>query len=114
MRRSPALALASALLVGAVAAGCTSTSAQVTPFAACDGATTRDQAAVIEVVQDPGNVRYNTLGHIRAGGNVRAFEAMERVKVEARNLGANAITNVHRVTGTDDAIFEADAIQWVR
>ena len=66
------------------------------------------------MVQDPGDVRFVTLGHIRAGGNTRAFEAMERVKVEARKLGANAITNVHRVSGTDDAIYEADAILWTR
>jgi hypothetical protein len=93
-------------------AGCSSTAACVTPCDVC--AEPRDQAAVIEVVQDPGCCRWEALGHIRAGGNVRAFEAMERVKVEARKLGADAITNVHRVTGTDEAIYEADAVRWMR
>lgn len=114
MRRSSALSFASILLVAGIAAGCSSTSAEVTPFSTCETAIPRDQAAVIEVVQDPGNVRYTTLGHIRAGGNTRAFEAIERCKVEARKLGANAITNVHRVPGTDEAIYEADAILWTR
>ena len=101
MRLPSALVVASVFSVGALCAGCHSTSAQVTPFSTCQSAIPRDQAAVIEVVEDPGNTRYVTLGHIRAGGNIRAWEAMERTKVEARKLGANAITNVHRVPGTD-------------
>ena len=100
------------VLVATVLVGCSTTAAVVTPCVSCP--TPRDQAAVIEVVQDPEGQPYSTLGHIRAGGNVRAFEAIERVKVEARKLGADAITNVHRVTGTDEAIYEADAIAWAR
>lgn len=114
MRVPSVLVAASAVAAAALLSGCSSTSAEVTPFSNCQVAIPRDQAAVIEVVQDPGAVHYTTLGHIRAGGNVRAFEAMERVKVEARRLGANAITNVHRVPGTDEAIYEADAILWTR
>ena len=114
MRLPSAIVVASVVSAAALCAGCSSTSAEITPFSSCQEAQPRDQAAVIEVVQDPGDVRFVTLGHIRAGGNTRAFEAMERVKVEARKLGANAITNVHRVSGTDDAIYEADAILWTR
>ena len=114
MRHPSALVLASVVSAAALSGGCSSTAAQVTPFSTCQAAIPRDQAAVIEVVQDPGNVRYTTLGHIRAGGNTRSWESMERVKVEARKLGANAITNVHRVPGTDEAIYEADAILWTR
>ncbi len=114
MRVSSVSVAASILGVAALLSGCSSTSAEVTPYSNCQVAIPRDQAAVIEVVQDPGAVRYVTLGHIRAGGNTRSFEAMERVKVEARKLGANAITNVHRVSGTDEAIYEADAILWTR
>lgn len=114
MRASSVLVVASALAAAILSAGCSGSSAEVTPFASCQAAIPRDQAAVIEVVQDPGNTRFVSLGHIRAGGNMRAFEAMERVKVEARRLGANAITNVHRVPGTDEAIYEADAILWTR
>ncbi len=114
MRLRSAFIVTSTVLAASVSAGCFSTSAEVAPFASCQQALPRDQAAVIEVVQDPGSIRYTTLGHIRAGGNTRAWEAMERVKVEARKLGANAITNVHRVPGTDEAIYEADAILWTR
>ncbi len=90
-----------------------STSAVVTRCPGCDW-TPRDQAAVIEVVQDTAGQPYTVLGHIRAGGNVEGFDAIERVKVEARKMGADAIVNVHRVTGTDEAIYEADAIAWAR
>ena len=38
---------------------------------------------------------------------------MERAKVEARKLGADALTNVQRMPGTDEAIIEADAIAWL-
>lgn len=114
MRLSSALVVASAACATVLSAGCSSTSAEVAPYSTCQQAIPRDQAAVIEVVQDPGNVRFVTLGHIRAGGNTRSWEAMERVKVEARKLGANAITNVQRVPGTDEAIYEADAILWTR
>ena len=114
MRAPSVLAIASVVAAMAVSTACSSTSAEVTPFPASDSVQPRDQAAVIEVVQDPGDVRYVTLGHVRGGGNTRAFEALERVKVEARKLGANAITNVQRVSGTDEAIYEADAILWTR
>jgi len=114
MRLSSVFVAVSALGAAVILSGCSSTSAEVTPYSNCQVAIPRDQAAVIEVVQDPGSVRYTTLGHIRAGGNTRAWEAMERVKVEARRLGANAITNVQRVPGTDEAIYEADAILWTR
>jgi len=102
-----------AILCAAALTGCNSTRAEVWPFDSCDAARPRDQAQPIEVVQDTSGMAYRTLGHIRAGGNTRAYEAMERVKDEARKLGANALTNVHRVTGTDEAIYEADAIQWL-
>jgi hypothetical protein len=73
----------------------------------------RDQAQVIEVVQDTGTMAYQTIGHVRAGGNAPAWNAMERMKVEARRLGADALTNVHRVTGCSEAIYEGDAIAWL-
>lgn len=101
-----------AIAFAVAVAGCNSTSAVVTRCPTCFEP--RDQAAVIEVVQDTAGQPYTMLGHIRAGGNVPAFEAIERVKVEARRMGADAITNVHRVTGTDEAIYEADAIAWAR
>jgi len=102
------------LAVGSLVAttACSSTSATVWDFSGSSSERARDQAQPIEVVQDPGQMSYRTLGHIRAGGNTHAYDAMERLKVEARKLGAHAITNVHRVTGTDEAIYEADAIQW--
>ena len=99
------------LVVAAVLTGCSSTSATVWEFGGGDGRP-RDQVQPIEVVQDPGQMSYRTVGHIRAGGNTHAYDAMARLKDEARKLGAHAITNVHRVTGTDEAIYEADAIQW--
>ncbi len=99
------------LVVAAVLTGCSSTAATVWEFGGGDGRA-RDQAQPIEVVQDPGQMSYRTVGHIRAGGNTHAYDAMARLKDEARKLGAHAITNVHRVTGTDEAIYEADAIQW--
>jgi hypothetical protein len=101
---------AAAVAVAATTA-CSSTSATVWDFG-CAAERPRDQAQPIEVVQDPGQMSYRTLGHIRAGGNVNAYDAMERLKDEARKLGAHALTNVHRVTGTDEAIYEADAILW--
>ena len=102
-----------AILCAAVLAGCNSTKAEVWTASECEQVRPRDQAQPIEVVQDTSGLAFRTLGHIRAGGNTRAYEAMERVKDEARKLGANALTNVHRVTGTDEAIYEADAIQWL-
>jgi hypothetical protein len=110
MRSIPALVVSLAL-AGGVLTGCSSTAATVWDFGG--GARARDQAQPIEVVQDPGGMSYRTLAHIRAGGNTRAYEAMQRLKDEARRVGAHAITNVHRITGTDEAIYEADAIQWV-
>jgi hypothetical protein len=100
------------VLSALVLAGCNATTAVVTP---CNVQRDPHQpSAAIEVVQDPGvNGCYQILGHIRAGGNGRAWEAMERVKAEAQRLGADAITNVHRVTGSEEAIYEADAIQWL-
>jgi hypothetical protein len=106
MRRG--LTVLGALLLAA----CNATTAVVTP---CNvQRDPHEPSAAIEVVQDPGVCGpYQVLGHIKAGGNGRAWEAMERVKAEAQRLGADAITNVHRVTGTDEAIYEADAIQWL-
>jgi hypothetical protein len=100
------------VLWGLLLAGCNSTVATVTP---CNVQRDPHQpSAAIEVVQDPAVCGgYQVLGHIRAGGNGRAWEAMERVKAEAQRLGADAITNVHRVTGSEEAIYEADAIQWL-
>lgn len=102
-----------AVLLAAALCGCRSTSATVWEFGGCEKQRPRDLVQPIEVVQDPGGMSYRTLGHIRAGGNVNAYDAMERLKQEARVLGAHALTNVHRVTGTDEAIYEADAIQWI-
>jgi hypothetical protein len=109
--RVRAAVLAAAVLGTAGLSGCRATSATVWEFG-CESEVPRDQAQPIEVVQDPGAMSYRTLAHIRAGGNVHAYDAMERLKKEARSVGANAITNVHRVTGTDEAIYEADAILW--
>ena len=101
-----------AIGLGSVLCGCAATRAEV--WTCTDPMAPRDQAQVIEVVQDPvGCQGYVTLAHIRAGGNVHAFDAMERVKVEARKVGADAITNVQRMPGTDEAIIEADAIAWL-
>lgn len=113
MRLSPGrlAVLLLALAAAPVLVGCSTTSAEVWTFGGGDGRE-RDQAQPIEIVQDPGTMSYRTLGHVRAGGNVHAYDAMERLKEEARRLGAHALTNVHRVTGTDEAIYEADAIQW--
>ena len=102
-----------AILCVAALTGCNSTRAEVWTGSECEQVRPRDQAQPIEVVQDTRGMAYRTLGHIRAGGNTRAYEAMERLKDEARQLGANALTNVQRVTGTDEAIYEADAIQWI-
>ena len=106
--------LASAVVLAVLAGGlsaCSSTRAEV--WQCVDPLCPRDQAQVIEVVQDPAGMSYMTIAHIRAGGNVHAFDAMERVKVEARKLGADALTNVHRTAGTDEAIYDADAIAWL-
>ncbi len=106
-----------AALTAAALCGCSSTTATTTPNSgagAGQDARPRDQAAVIEVVQDPAGTPYVFLGHVRASGSGRAFDVMERVKVEARALGADAITNVQRVAGADQVMYEADAIQWRR
>ena len=103
--------LASAALLALGLSACTATRAEV--WECTCPLTPRDQAQVIEVVQDPAGMPYATIAHIRAGGNVHAWDAMERVKVEARIVGADAVTNVHRVAGTDEAIYEADAIAWL-
>ena len=100
-----------AIGLAAAFCGCSATRAEV--WTCTDPMAPRDQAQVIEVVQDPGCMGYVTLAHIRAGGNVHAFDAMERVKIEARKVGADAITNVQRMPGTDEAIIEADAIAWL-
>ncbi|MCC7136840.1 MAG: hypothetical protein IT460_00255 [Planctomycetes bacterium] len=100
-----------AVVLAVTLCGCRSTSATVWEFGEAERP--RDLVQPIEVVQDPGGMLYRTLGHVRAGGNVNAYDAMERLKQEARVLGAHALTNVHRVTGTDEAIYEADAIQWI-
>ena len=100
-----------AAAAGVLLCGCAATRAEV--WTCTDPMAPRDQAQVIEVVQDPACMGYVTLAHIRAGGNVHAFDAMERVKVEARKVGADAITNVQRMPGTDEAIIEADAIAWL-
>ena len=101
-----------AIGLAAAFCGCANTRAEV--WSCTDPMAPRDQAQVIEVVQDPAScMGYVTLAHIRAGGNVHAFDAMERVKVEARKVGADALTNVQRMPGTDEAIIEADAIAWL-
>lgn len=100
-----------ALAAAAALSGCSATRAEV--WLCTDPMTPRDQVQPIEVVQDTGSMSYQTLAHIRAGGDVRAWEAMERMKDEARKLGADALTNVQRVTGTDEAIYEGDAVAWL-
>jgi hypothetical protein len=74
----------------------------------------RDQAAVVQVFQDPAPTPYVHLGRIRAAGPSLSFDTMEALKAQARCMGADALTNVQSVPGSDGPMYEADAIQWRR
>ena len=104
-------------LVALSLAACSSASGVTAPNSgagAGQDARPRDQAAVIQVFQDPAPTPYVHLGHLRASGPSESFDAMEALKDQARRIGADALTNVQSIPGSDGPMYEADAIQWRR
>ena len=54
------------------------------------------------------------LGHLRASGPGESFDTMEALKAQARQIGADALTNVQSIPGSNGPMYEGDAIQWRR